>query len=73
VFSFRNTENANRGAWSREALVLTEVVAGDCTREVVAWSVLYVKELPETQGGALSGRGGRLWWLGNVSVSAAST
>jgi hypothetical protein len=38
----------DRGAWTLEALGLTEAIADDCTREVAEWSVLYAKELPET-------------------------
>ena len=37
----------NPGAWSLDALRLTEAVAKDFVQEVAEWSVLYAKELPE--------------------------
>jgi hypothetical protein len=37
----------NPGAWSLDALRLTEAVVKDFVQEVAEWSVLYAKELLE--------------------------
>lgn len=44
----RNQPDQDPGAWTQDALLLTERVAADCAQEVAEWSVVYAKAIPET-------------------------